>query len=107
VRYVDDQRFYTAADTNMERVRAMMKDAGNRSTPYPMAWLGITGYKFLIQQRERKTTAREYGPHRPEDVPEIPAVPVKIRHHWHHYPVDQLVYDQRARINQLAHEEQR
>lgn len=99
----DGARFYTSQDVNHERVRVIARDAAHRERPYPLAWLGLSGWKYLIRERPQPA-AHVYGPHRPEDEPAYTPVPVMVRWHWQHVEIDDRVRRQRAQINRLAHE---
>lgn len=112
-----DRRFYTSADVDHRRVREIMRDAGNRERPYPLAWLGVSGWKFLITAAQAPKTAQhfehlepaghDYGPHRDEDAPELGTVAVLVRGQWTHPQLDDVMLRQRRQINQLAHEKRR
>lgn len=115
-------RFYEATDVNHARVREAMADAGNRTTPYPLAWLGVTGHKYLIRSRPRpdeplQLPGHDYGPHRPEDAPKRKAgreltyvdgqLTLRVMRGWAWYSVlvdEPLLMRQREQINRTAYE---
>lgn len=116
------QRFYTAEDVNMDRVHAAMTDVGRRGSPYPFAWLGVTGHRFIIRSRRQQPPlpGHAYGPHRPEEAPKRKrarelvvvdgrlVVRVMVGWAWRDVLVDEaLLAKQREQINRTAYERSR
>lgn len=94
------EMFYTADDIDLERVHAAMSEAGRRTRPLPLRWLGNVGHRLMLQARP----AHDYGPHRPEDAPVAAPIRIKMRDAgW--VTVPPATDNQRYRINRIAHEQ--
>jgi hypothetical protein len=88
------QRFYTAADTNMGKVREAMRKVGD----------DLMRAQFPEDYEPRR--GHPYGPHRPEDAPTVIEVKGAGRYAQPTIvPVSPALLKQRARINHRAHED--
>jgi hypothetical protein len=88
------QRFYTAADTHMGKVREAMRKVGD----------DLMRAQFPEDYEPRR--GHQYGPHAPDDAPQL--VEVYPPGKWPKIvkvPIAPALLKQRARINHRAHED--